>query len=334
MDSSIQNNILDNTFNIGTYTDVDSMTITQRIGLLDAKQYERANGIDSFLDIEDSFWLGNRYDLSYLSVIDSSGDISKYIDEDYALASGVRVVVKITDITITDGDGTLVNSFRTRHKASNTNDIQIGEYINVPYNKDDGWCGDDNVCTFRVVSKDEDSIKVVLNGNLLHTFSIGSTSDITTNSIVYEVLLNPFLAGISDLYKYDGNQTFYIGEYLENANYKDVQNKTLQADIGLPVIGEMFSGNDIDVGLMKDAPKLESFTDLNTIENFDSFGSPMYSTMNKIGEFINIIDSKGNIATYWYPTTNDLRIRPAIYLKSDLTFTGGNGTAQSPYILQ
>ena len=60
LDSSIQHSILDNTFNIGIYTDVDEITTIKKVGLLDEDQYNRAGGFDSYLDIKDSFWLGNR----------------------------------------------------------------------------------------------------------------------------------------------------------------------------------------------------------------------------------------------------------------------------------
>ena len=44
LDSSIQNDIIDNTFNIGLNTDVASITTTQKVGLLDEDQYARAGG--------------------------------------------------------------------------------------------------------------------------------------------------------------------------------------------------------------------------------------------------------------------------------------------------
>ena len=66
LDGSIQNNIKDNTFNVGIYTDVDEITVTKKVGLLDENQYVRAGGNSSYLDIKDSFWLGNRYSSSYV----------------------------------------------------------------------------------------------------------------------------------------------------------------------------------------------------------------------------------------------------------------------------
>ena len=55
LDSSIQNDIIDNTFNIGLNTDVASITTTQKVGLLDEDQYARAGGTSSYLYIADNF---------------------------------------------------------------------------------------------------------------------------------------------------------------------------------------------------------------------------------------------------------------------------------------
>ena len=270
LDSSIQNNILDSTFNIGIYTDVDEITTTQKVGLLDEEQYKRAGEADSFLDIKDNFWVGNRYSSSNIRVV-IDGVIG---NNSPAYANGVRAVIKIFDITITGGNGTLANNYQVVNKSTNTNEVQVGEYINVPYSGSDNACGSDKMCTFRVVSKDEDSIKVVLNGLLPTTSLYRSPATISTIHTIYAPL-NTFAEGISDTYRYTGNKTFYIGDYPSGTNYKDVQDETLEANVGLPTIGEMFSGNDID--LSKSSTK--TFVDVNTIEN--PTVSSYYWTMNR-----------------------------------------------------
>ena len=50
LDSSVQANIQNSTFNIGIYTDIDEFTTTKKVGLLDENQYERAGSTNSFLD--------------------------------------------------------------------------------------------------------------------------------------------------------------------------------------------------------------------------------------------------------------------------------------------
>ena len=327
LDSSIQNNILDSTFNIGIYTDVDEITTIQKVGLLEENQYKRAGEADSYLDIKDYWWLGNRYDSTNIRRVNINGDLDKLT---FASLEGIRPIIKIFDLNIIGGDGTLTNNYRTATKAVNTNDVQVGEYINVPYSGGDNACGSDNMCTFRVVSKDNDSIKVVLNGLLPSGSKIGSSPIITTSSTIYTPL-NSFANNISNNYRYIENKVFYRGDYPSSAtNYKDVQDETLQASVGLPTVGEMFSGNDIDLSNPANGAKI--FVDVNTIEN--SSASGWYWTMNRYNSENGGRSSDyngglgGNSASYY-----SFGVRPVIFLKNNLTFTGGDGTPQNPYTL-
>ena len=328
LDSSIQATIQDTTFNIGIYADIDEITTTKKVGLLDEDQYERAGSADSFLDIKDYWWLGNSSGESYYCDINDSGTLDHV---SVSTTSGVRAVIKISDLAITGGDGTLANNYRVATKATNTDNVQVGEYINVPYSGSDNACGSDNMCTFRVVSKDEDSIKVVLNGLLSAESSYGSSTTITTSHTIYTPL-NTFAEGISNTYRYTGNKTFYIGDYPSGANYEDVQDETLEASVGLPTVGEMFSGNDIDMAYPADGVK--TFVDVNTIEN--PTASISYWTMNRgMIKSLLIVYYKG-IFTSGNPT-NAYGVRAVIYLKSGLAaleFSGGEGTPNSPYVLQ
>ena len=324
LDSNIQANIQDSTFNIGIYTDVDEITTTKKVGLLDEDQYKRAGSADSFLDIKDYFWLGNRYSSSDVRYVSDDGDTG---NDSSSHSDGVRAVIKISDITITGGDGTLTSNYQVANKATNTDNVQVGEYINVPYSGSDNACGSDNMCTFRVVSKDNDSIKVVLNGLLPKLSQYGSSKTISTSNTIYTPL-NTFAEGISNTYRYTGNKTFYIGDFPFGGNYEDVQDETLEASIGLPTVGEMFSGNDIDMGSTK------TFVDLNTIEN--PTASYYYWTMNGYSlSDVWLVYSKGNSG--YTSLSYSFGVRAVIYLKSGLAaldFAGGEGTPNSPYELQ
>ena len=326
LDSSVQNSIISNTFNIGNYTDIDEITTSQKVGLLDADQYTRAGGADSYLDIKDDYWLGNRYTSSNVRYVNNNGNMD---NSNPALTYGARAVIKISDITITAGNGTIESNYEAGNKATNTSDIQVGEYINVPYSGSDNACGDDNKCTFRVVSKDSDSIKVILNGLLPTTSQYGSNTTITTSHTIYTPL-NTFANNISSEYRYTGNKTFYIGDYPDGANYKDVQDETLSANVGLPTVGEMFSGNDIDLG----TSSTKDFVNVATIEN--PTVSNYYWTMNRYSSS-SVCGVYYNGYMFNYNSTDTRGVRAVIYLKSGtsaLTFIGGEGTAESPYDLQ
>ena len=326
LDSSVQATIQDSTFNIGIYTDIDEFTTTKKVGLLDQTQYERAGSRNSFLDIKDFWWLGNRYNSSNVRIVGSDGNL---YGSSVSFTLGVRAVIKISDLTITGGDGTLANNYRTSTKATNTSDIQVGEYINVPYNGEDGACGSDKLCTMRVVSKNANSIKVVLNG-LLPTTSAwaGSASDnITTSDTIYTSALNPFIGNIDSTYITTG--TFGVGMYEDGNSYTVPAATTISANVGLPTVGEMFSGNDIDLS----TSSTKTFVDVATIEN--STASSYYWTMNRYS-------SSGVRSVYYDGGLNyasvsfTYGVRAVLYLKSGtsaLTFTGGVGTPQNPYTL-
>ncbi len=326
LESSVKNNIVDNTFNVGIYTDIDEITTTQKVGLLDRKQHNRAGGEDSFLDIKDWLWIGNRHDSSYIRTVDNiyGGMGNAHVP---TAAHGVRAVMKISDITITGGNGTLTSNYEAGAKATNTSDIQVGEYINVPYSGVDNACGADNKCTFRVVSKDSDSIKVILNGLLSTTSAYGDTTTITTSHTIYTPL-NTFVNNISSDWRYTGNKTFYIGDYPGGANYIDVQDEALPASVGLPTVGEMFSGNDIDLS----TSSTKNFVNAATIEN--PTVSSYYWTMNRYSS--SVVRRVYDGGSLFNLASDAEGVRPVIYLKSGssaLTFTSGKGTAEEPYEL-
>ena len=327
LDSDIQNNILKNTFNVGIYTDVDEITTTQKVGLLDEEQYKRAGEADSYLDIKDYFWLGNRYSSSHVRNVNNNGNLNNNSPTN---ANGVRAVIKISDLTITEGDGTLANNYQVGNKATNTNNVQVGEYINVPYNGSDNACGSDKMCTFRVVSKNNDSIKVVLNGLLPTTskWADSASDNIATNDLIYTNVLNGFVANIDS--KYITTGTYGVGMYENGNSYTVPQSTTITANVGLPTIGEIFSGNDIDLS----TSSTKTFVDVNTIENPTI--SNYYWTMNRYSSSrVPTVSYNGGLSNS--SPANARGVRAVIYLKSGtsaITFTKGEGTPNSPYVLQ
>ena len=328
LDSSIQNNILNSTFNVGTSSNIEEIQTLQKVGLLDEEQYIRAGGIDSFLNIEDVFLLGSG--INSANIKELTPMASRPIQITYP--EGIRVVIKINDIIINKGDGTLKNSYRITSKEENINEIQVGEYINVPYSGSDNACGSDNMCIFRVVSKENDKIKVVLNGLLQKTseWADNASDNITTDDLIYTNILNGFIKNIDEKYITIG--TYGVGKYEKNDSYTVVQETKITANIGLPTIGEMFSGNDIDMSYPTDEEKI--FVDINTIEN--PTVSSYYWTMNSNnGTTACYVDSNGRLNGFLLNVSINLYgVRPVIFLKNNLEFISGEGTAQSPYKLQ
>ena len=306
-----------------------NVTVDNKVGLLDKNQYMRAGGADSYLDIEEDWYYGN-YGSGGIMMINDSGAYNYYDEIIYSWNRGIRPVIKIFDLYVNSGDGTLSSSYNATPKSININTVQVGEYINIPYKGTDNACGSDNICTFRVVSKDEDSVKITLNGLLNKTSAFGDTSIFSQDSAVYSVLEN-FYNNLDQTYLYSLEKKFYIGDYLDSeliaTNYTDIFDETFNSKFGLPMIGEMFSGNDIDISTSSN----KIFVDVNTIENPSltnrSWLINRKSDTNVFGVYDNVQYANANISL-------TLGVRPTLFLKKDLNFNSGEGTAQNPYTLE
>src|SRR5574344_1665642 len=264
--TSDKTKIVDSTFNVGIYTNPSEITTTQHFGLLDETQYTKGGGTDSYLDIKDWFWLGNRYSTSGVRYVYVSGGLYNSAP---ANAFGARAVVKFSSITITTGDstlGTLSNPYKETSTSTNTNNIKVGEYVSVPYTSSTKYCNSTSRCLFRVVSTDSNSIKVTLNGVLNTTSAFGSTSTYTSGNTI-DTMVSTFVNTIPSIYRYTGSdKSFGIGTYGYTSgvgiNYNVVKTLTITQNYGLPVVGELFTGNDIDLSTSS-----KTFVDTNTIEN-------------------------------------------------------------------
>ena len=326
LDTSVQSNILDTTYNIGIFYDEDEFTVTKKVGLMDWDYYKDFMGeMNSYLNIYDSWWLGNRYNdnVNLVYAYKTGAAYETEVDK----SQGVRPLIRIKNINITKGDGSLKNSFRSDYTSSSTDNIQVGEYINLPYLGEDNACGSDNLCTFRVVSNDENGVKVILNG-ILPQKTMLSSNILDTDNIIY-IYLNSFANNLGDNYRIIEAKKFGNGSYEQGDSYKNSYTNFIQANIALPTIGEMFSGNDIDLNDPTDY--LGNFVDVDTVENHNV--AKDYWMLNTHGSNNHNFSHDSGVIYYDSYDTDERGIRPVLYLKKNLNFVGGEGTAQNPYTL-
>ena len=136
-------------------------------------------------------------------------------------------------------------------------------------------------------------------------------------------MLNPFIANIDS--KYITTGTFGVGMYEIGNSYIVPMATTITASVGLPTVGEMFSGNDIDLS----TSNTKTFVDVATIENPTI--SNYYWTMNRYDIYLSrIIGASGILNDGSKVLDMKYGVRPVLYLKSNLQFTGGEGTPQNP----
>ena len=74
---------------------------------MDEIQYTRAGGADSYLDINDAYWLGNRYSSSNVRFVNSNGSLNSHSP---SVSDGARAVIYLKSgssaLTFTGGKGT------------------------------------------------------------------------------------------------------------------------------------------------------------------------------------------------------------------------------------
>ncbi len=286
-----------------------------KVRLLTENEYKTYGGANSYLNIKNYYWLADIYSSSSVRYVNSSGGLSS---RSPSYSHGVRAIVEISDITITEGDGTLsVPYIGNISKATNVSDIAVGEYISVP--KSDG-----ETYLARVVKHDQNGTKVILNG-LYSESEFGSDTTFSTSSTIYTGALTEFKNSLDSNYFDSTNRNFNITAYPNGTNYASTTTM-FTGNIGLASVGEMFSGNDIDV-----TTSSKTFVDINKILNPTL--SNYYWLMNAYSSsYVRNVFDYGYLSQYNSPSDSN-GVRPTWYVK-DVAITGGSGTANDPYTLK
>ena len=174
-----------------------------KVRLLTESEYTTYGGRDSYLDIIDRYWLADIYSSSYVRYVDNSG----YLDSTSpSFTNGVRAIVEISNINITEGDGSLsVPYIGDTSNATSVADASVGEYISIP--KSDG-----STYLARIVKHDQNGTKVILNG--LYTRSaFGSDTTFSTSSTIYTGALTDFKNTLDSNYYDSTNRNFNMTMY-------------------------------------------------------------------------------------------------------------------------
>ena len=109
--SNIKYKIVSTDYNVGLYNDVTSIISNQNVGLLDEDLYNKAGGSNSFLNISNSFALGNYSDNSNIRIVGTDGII---INGAITSSYGVRPVITISSFAVSDEYiGTSSNPYRS-----------------------------------------------------------------------------------------------------------------------------------------------------------------------------------------------------------------------------
>lgn len=209
---------------------------------------------------------------------------------------GVKPVIEISNKTIiVNGIGTSSSPFTLEvDKSYNLGDVALGSYVNF---SDSIW---------RVVDIDSNGVKLA-SCNLLdeHIYSKkDKIFDVNEKGSLANYLNTTYLNSISNKDKIV-KAKWKVNKYSEGTNYDYTRVvKTVEAYVGLLNIGDLFINDQYNYTLLTEGD----------------------------GKFTYRVNPYNRL--YLDFKTSSRKIRPAIYLSSDLLITGGNGRVNNPYLIE
>lgn len=266
------------------------------VSLLSMNDYIDAGANNSYLNNNTYFWLSALNESEPWYVFDNGGLKTDSNNHIY----GVRPVILLNDIEYIYGNGTKSSPYIISNEPVDTlSEIELGSYIDYS-----GY-------TWKVVSKDETSVKVVLSTPLKlndeeikkiysKKYNYYNLNDST--GIAY-YLNHTFYNTLKDK-KYLKKGDFYIGKF-DTYDLEELYNEKVNACVGLLTVGDIFVTQNIDMYL------LSSVTDDNTI--------PILNKNNSL--FYNFISYESGI-------------KPVIYLDNKAEVKGGMGDENYPFELR
>lgn len=266
------------------------------VSLLSMNDYIDAGANNSYLNNNTYFWLSALNESEPWYVFDNGGLKTDSNNHIY----GVRPVIVLNDIEYIYGNGTKSSPYIISNEPVDTlSEIELGSYIDYS-----GY-------TWKVVSKDETSVKVVLSTPLklndeeikkiyskkYNYYNLNDSTGIAyyLNHTFYNTLKNK---------KYLKKGDFYIGKF-DTYDLEELYNEKVNAYVGLLTVGDIFVTQNIDMYL------LSSVTDDNTI--------PVLNKNNSL--FYNFISYESGI-------------KPVIYLDNKVEVKGGMGDENYPFELR
>lgn len=266
------------------------------VSLLSMNDYIDAGANNSYLNNNTYFWLSALNESEPWYVFDNGGLKTDSNNHIY----GVRPVILLNDIEYIYGNGTKSAPYIISNEPVDTlSEIELGSYIDYS-----GY-------TWKVVSKDETCVKVVLSTPLKlndeeikkiysKKYNYYNLNDST--GIAY-YLNHTFYNTLKDK-KYLKKGDFYIGKF-DTYDLEELYNEKVNAYVGLLTVGDIFVTQNIDMYL------LSSVTDDNTI--------PILNKNNSL--FYNFISYESGI-------------KPVIYLDNKAEVKGGMGDENYPFELR
>ena len=307
----------------GRTTCTSGNEVNAKVGIISADEYLLADSTSSYLNSKNIFWTMTPYGIynkeykifsvSYSGDLDGNDSTSTSYN---SFNKGIRPVINVdSESIVTEGDGTLSKYFvLVEDKGIDNNNKKLkdittsGEYVNLEGN------------TYRVVSKDDDGIKLVLDGSAgestygkNNTFSTSSGIGKTLNTTTLNKLNLLNSDKIVETTWYQGEITGWGPKYTDTL--KEIN--PVSAKVGLMRLGEMLSGQSFNKlsGYYWTLNKQKG--SYNTTQIAWVINQPCDAGVGYINNYMNTDSSED--------------IRPVIKVKNEIKVMGGNGTWNNPY---
>ena len=305
----------------GRTTCTEGNEVTTKVGLMAIDEYMLSGTLSSYLNMEITSYTMTPYSASTAWYESSSGNANTVI---VTAAYGVRPVINVdSSTTITEGDGTTSNFYvlgedkSTSITGTLSEKVTSGEYVNLEGH------------TYRIVRKENDGIKLILDGfyeeteGTIYTSSYGSNNTFVLDSGIGAKLNGEVLnwLGLSTSDKIV-ETIYYQGDgFGSGTNYQN----TLKESNGI----------DCKVGLIQLGDILASYSSTLLTKNYtvtsNYSNTKTYWTMNKLGNTGSAWVIRGTGSAFDDVVVGVYGVRPVIKVRTDLIISGGNGTWASPY---
>ena len=299
-------------------------TVGANSGLLSLDEYNLAGGSSSYLVNGQFYWTLTPQSTSTARDVNNVGDA--YGGGDVTNVRGLRPVITISsDAIITSGDGTLSatsNGYILNQTLDNVTNKKVSEVVTSgEYVTYDGR-------TYRVVEKNSDGVKLILDGFYTTDTAYGtdfSTMGSTLNDTNFQNWLLPTktpqpVKWYRGAYFVDGND--YTNNLSTSNTSNEFQITSGNKSIGLIKIGEIMSGQSLSM-------ITSNYKTMNDISNRYSRTNRYWTLTPKSGssawDVYNYGSADRDVVARAYG------LRPVIVISSDATITSGNGTLTAPF---
>lgn len=270
-----------------------------KIGILSLNDYYVSGGKESFLNINDTYFLNTLNSEGANYYVTSTGDIA--LDNTNKKALGIRAVITISGSSeIISGDGSKEKPYNIEtHEVKKISDAYVGNYVEY------------SNLTFKIIDRDNDKVKIaqseVVKENdkvIFKKFGSDNTYSLNKDNVGY-YLNNTYYKTLKNN-KYIVKNNWPTGQLnSETLNYVDTYKTSLSANVGMLSLGDMY---------------------IDEVEN-------IFLLSKGIGDakMIDVISPEKNL--FGDLVTSTYNLRPCLYLNSNLDIISGDGSEKSPFVV-